>query len=79
MNLKQFKNSKNIYDTDIYKKLAKRVIKILTLKKNLKIKVFALWTPHNKNINDFYESKRFINLFDNKLKNRIKFIEYKND
>ena len=52
MNLEQFKDYKNIYDTNIYKKLAKRLNKFLIQKKNLKIKVFALWTPKNKKIND---------------------------
>lgn len=79
MNLEQFKDYKNIYDTNIYKKLAKRLNKFLIQKKNLKIKVFALWTPKNKKINDLYESRKFINLFDKKAKNRIKLIEYKND
>lgn len=79
MNLEQFKNYKNIYDMDIYKKLAKRLNKFLIKKKNLKIKVFALWTPKNKKINDLYESQKFINLFDKKIKNRIELIEYKND
>ena len=79
MNLEQFKNFKNIYDTDIYKKLAKRLNKILIQKKNLKIKVFALWTPKNRKKNDLYESRKFINLFNKKAKNRIELIEYKND
>ena len=36
MNLEQFKDYKNIYDTNIYKKLAKRLNKFLIQKKILK-------------------------------------------
>lgn len=79
INLEQFKNSKNTYDSDIYKKLVNKISKILIQKKKLKIKVFALWTPKDKDINDIHESQKFINLFDKKFENRFELIEYKNN
>jgi len=79
MNLEQFKNNENIYDSEIYKKLVNKISKILIQKKKLKIKVFALWTPKDKDINDVHESQKFINLFDKKFKNRFELIEYKNN
>ena len=79
LDLNQFHNNKNNYDKEIFNKIFKLIDIKLNENKNLKLNIFALWTPNDKINNDLNIAKQLITKINPKYKTRIKIVIYKNN